>query len=126
MSSGPIEDGVNEQPIAAAWRPTFDAIVRAFVAGDWQLESAPAGVKRLSAEAGHRLSSGVADYGEVTLVPLPPGTWDSSVSMWTGSHWDVLVDLWTEQEGRSDLVLSASVRRSEDGFEFDVLMVYVP
>jgi len=37
-----------------------------------------------------------------------------------------LVDLWTEQEGRSDLVLEAEVRESPAGFRFTLNMVYVP
>ena len=43
-----------------------------------------------------------------------------------GNGWDVLVDLWSSSEGRSDLVLSLHVSETNNGFEFSVYMVYVP
>lgn len=46
--------------------------------------------------------------------------------MWYGTHWDVLVDLWTQEEGRSDLVLSAKITEVPAGFSIKVHMVYVP
>jgi hypothetical protein len=50
----------------------------------------------------------LADYG-CTLVELPEDTWQTSVSQWMETHWEVLVDLWTAEEGRSDLVLAGRV-----------------
>jgi len=35
-------------------------------------------------------------------------------------------DLWTEEEGRSDLVLSGSVSETADGYRFTLRLVYVP
>ena len=64
--------------------------------------------------------------GGVDLVPLPEDTWTTSVTVWCGNRWMCLIDLWTEQEGRSDLVLEAEVRESPSGFRFNVSMVYVP
>ncbi|HFQ4970525.1 TPA: hypothetical protein ACGUUK_004309, partial [Vibrio vulnificus] len=60
------------------------------------------------------------------LVALPEQTWDSSVCMWMETHWDVLIDLWTETEGLSDLVLQAKVFESKDGYKYQIEMVYVP
>ena len=70
--------------------------------------------------------SAVDNYGNVDLVPLPQETWKTSVAAWQGDHWLCLIDLWTEQEGRSDLVLEAEVREQEPGVRFTVNMVYVP
>jgi hypothetical protein len=74
---------------------------------------------------GRRPADPGPDYGE-TLVELPRETWESSVAQWMGAHWDVLVDLWTEGEGRRDLVLDARVHETESGFRFEVRLVYVP
>ena len=67
----------------------------------------------------------VKHYGE-TLIELPEETWKSSVCIWTGHHWDAIVDLWTSREGRSDLVPQVFVTEIEGGFNFDIHMAYVP
>ncbi|WP_394203820.1 DUF7668 domain-containing protein [Marinagarivorans algicola] len=67
----------------------------------------------------------IEEYGE-ELISLPNETWESSICIWMGNHWDVLIDLWTKGEGRSDLVLSAKVAESKNGFYIEVGMIYVP
>jgi len=67
----------------------------------------------------------VQDYG-ATLAALPEAPWETSVCMWAGNHWNVVVDLWTEEEGRSDLVLQLRVRENRVGEIVEVHMVYVP
>lgn len=125
-SDFPTKNEETELPVPSIWRPVFEAIVACFVAGDWELRNAPSRVQRVLGDAALDLRESVAGYGDVSLVRLPPETWDSSVSMWTGAKWDVLVDLWTEQEGRSDLVLHAFVTEAGDDFDFEVHFVYVP
>jgi hypothetical protein len=68
----------------------------------------------------------VADYGE-TLDELPEETWTTSVAQWTGPLWDVLVDLWTKESGKSDLVLHARVFEEGPGeYRIVVDSVHVP
>jgi hypothetical protein len=67
----------------------------------------------------------VADYGE-TLTVLPDDTWSSSIYMWMGDFWEILVDLWTEESGRSDLVLYLRFHESTFGYEVDLRSVHVP
>jgi len=43
-----------------------------------------------------------------------------------GTGWQVLVDLWTQEEGRSDLALHLHVAESAGGYRFAVHLVYVP
>jgi hypothetical protein len=43
-----------------------------------------------------------------------------------GDHWDALIDLWTEDEGRSDLVLQVDVSEAASGYRVDIRLVYVP
>ena len=123
----PIKDPDHEYPIAEVWRDTFRAIVARTVAGDYELRGIP-GVRALSPDEGlDVLRDRIANYGGVTLTELPDATWETSVAMWGGSdYWDVLIDLHTVEEGRSDLVLGARVTEIDEGYSFDVHMIYVP
>jgi hypothetical protein len=42
------------------------------------------------------------------------------------TYWDVLVDLWTVESGRSDLALILRVYESEEEFRFEIESVHVP
>jgi hypothetical protein len=120
-----LKDESEQQPIPTAWRPVFREIVSAFVKHDYRLESGVSGVEPVSVDAAARIQNYVNKYG-ATLMPLPEETWDSSICMWHGDFWDALVDLWTREEGRSDLVLSARVREDKLGFAYQIQLVYVP
>lgn len=72
-----------------------------------------------------QVKSYLAGYGEA-LAELPDETWSSSISQWNGSHWELFVDLWTVQSGRSDLVLCLRVFEAEGGYRFEVESLYVP
>jgi len=119
------KDSDNERPIPSAWRPVFSAIVRSFVAGDYALSAGVAGVAPVPEETAKHIQGYIEDYGEV-LVLLESETWNSSVCLWMGTHWDVLLDLWTAGEGRSDLVLGAKVVENKESYIVEVGIVYVP
>jgi len=123
----PIKDPDSEHAVAYLWRNTFRTIVARVVSGDYELRGIP-GVQPLSPEVGiDVLRDRVANYGDVTLTELPDATWETSVAMWGGSdYWDVLIDLHTIEEGRSDLVLGARVTEAGGGYSFEVHMIYVP
>jgi hypothetical protein len=120
-----IKDGTSERPIPTVWRPAFCRIVDAFAKGDYLLKDGVAGVDAVSEATASHIQSYLSDYG-ATLNSLPDETWNSSVCIWTGSHWDVLVDLYTNEEGASDLVLSARVTDTTHGLKIAIHMVYVP
>jgi hypothetical protein len=44
--------------------------------------------------------------------------------MW--SYWDVLVDLYTVEEGSSDLVLAVRVFERGNDFEFEIESIHAP
>lgn len=121
----PVKDGDSERPIPTVWRPTLKRIVDAFVSGDYALEADIPGVEPLSTETASQIKRNVADYG-ATLVPLPEEAWETSVCIWYGDYWNLLVDLWTREEGPSDLVLDARVTEASSGFRTQVHLVYVP
>ena len=119
------KDEENERPIPTVWRSTFSKIVDAFSKKDYSLSSGIAGVSSVSNETATHIKEYIQDYGE-ELVQLSDETWDSSICIWMGNHWDVLIDLWTAGEGRSDLVLGAQVTEEDSSYIIDIGMVYVP
>lgn len=120
-----VKDADREHPVAGAWRPMIGEIVHCFVEGDYALSKGVEGVDPVSLETAQHIRETVEDYGD-TLVELPEATWETSVAQWNSSFWDVMVDLWTAEEGRSDLILQGRVSESEHGARFSIHMVYVP
>ena len=120
-----VKDESHELTIPSAWRPVLCEIVRAFVQRDYRLNASVPGVAPVSADTAAQIEKYIEHYRE-TLVELPEETWDSSACIWMGGHWDALVDLWTQAEGRSDLVLQVFITDTKSGFHFDIHMVYVP
>lgn len=118
-------DSQNEGPIPSAWRPILENIVDAFVRHDYRLADGVSDVAPVSAETAAQIRGYIEQYG-ATLVALPQASWESSVCIWMEDHWDALIDLWTEEEGRSDLVLQVQVSDPGSGYVVNVYMVYVP
>ena len=119
------KDADNEAPIPSAWRPVLKSIVDAFAREDYLLNDGLSGVAPISEETADQVREYIQDYG-AKLVELPPESWDTSVCIWMGNRWDALIDLWTEDEGRSDLVLEAHVSEADSGYVVAIHMVYVP
>ena len=119
------KDAHNEGPIPSAWRPVLTSIVDAFVRGDYELKDGLPGVAPISEETAAQVREYIEDYG-AKLIELPPQSWDTSVCIWMGDRWDALVDLWAEDEGRSDLVLQVDVSEADSGYVVAIFMVYVP
>jgi hypothetical protein len=119
------KDAHNEGPIPSAWRPVLKSIADAFARGDYALKDGLSGVAPISEETAGQVREYVEDYG-ATLIELPPQSWDTSVCIWMGDHWDALIDLWTEDEGRSDLVLEVDISEADSGYVVAIYMVYVP
>jgi hypothetical protein len=121
-----IKDEDAAHPVASAWRPTLRKIVDAFVRGDYALKKRIPFVAPIPPATARQMKKYVAEYGE-TLRALPDGTWSTSVAQWMGgTRWEVLVDLWTVESGRSDMVLHVIVSEAKNGFRIKVHLVYVP
>jgi len=115
------KDG-NEGPIPLTWRPALAAIVDALIDGD------PPSLPQVSFQSSavwEHAQAYIRDYG-AQLVTLPEETWSSSICIWHGTYWCVLVDLFTEEEGMSDLVLQVHVHEDGDTYRYEVALVYVP
>lgn len=116
--AGPVKDVEHEGPVPQEWRATLAAIVASLVRGDDVLAGAWMGSIRLRRTFRVHVSMLIDAYGGVTLVPVPEETRQTSVALWQGDHLSCLVDLWTAEEGRSDLVLDAHVFEDGDASEF--------
>lgn len=118
------KDDLGELPIPTDWRSTIVAIVQSLISEGCGSTPVPS-VSPLSPERRARIAESVDSY-RACLVELPEQSWDTSVCQWSGEYWDALIDLFTEEEGRSDLVLSLRVREQADGYSFEVMSVHVP
>ena len=120
----PTKDDM-DHPVPEAWRPKLRAVVQALAEGDYSLSRGIAGVVSPTEVEAKRLEDAVAAFGE-TLTELPEETWDGSVCQWIDPHWEVFLDLWTLEGGRSDLILSVWVFESSLSLRFEVQAACVP
>ncbi len=121
----PLKDEEREHPVAGVWRPTLREIAKALMEGDYFLSRGIAAVAPVTNATAAQIRASISNYGE-TLAELPEDNWNSSVSQWMETYWDVIVDLWTRESGRSDMILSVRVFETSDGYLFEIDSVHVP
>jgi hypothetical protein len=115
----------DQMAVPSPFRATLESIVDRLVQGDYAVQGVP-GLVPVDTDSARQMKEAVEDYGDVHLARLGEQTWESSVAMWTGQSWQVLVDMQTEEEGRSDLALEVNVREAATGFQYDIHLLYVP
>lgn len=120
-----LKDEEEQQPIPSVWRQTLSEIIEAFRSGDFQLNRGIAGVRQLSPQDAGRIARSLEGYG-VHLTSLPEDTWGTSACQWMRGYWDALIDLYTVEEGASDLALSVRIYEAVQGYDFQVESVHVP
>lgn len=118
------KDELNQQPIPTEWRSQLIQIVEAIRANDFSLNDTNSTIRSTTQSDRIRISQNIEDYG-CELTSLPDETWKTSACQWMRGYWDVLVDLYTVEEGRSDLILSVRVYEQDSGFQFEVMSVHV-
>lgn len=119
------KDVSNSTYVPDIWRETIHKIVGAFSEGDYSLSIGVGNVLPISQSDALELEESVAAYG-ASLIKLPEKAWDTSECQWVGNSWDVFVDLFTVEEGRSDLLLRLRVYEKDDEYLFEVKIIYVP
>lgn len=120
----PITKGNEEVSVPSDWRATLSLIVDAFVMKNYELLGIR-GVEPLSNEHAAAIGRTIAAYGS-SLGRLSESTWNSSVSRWMGSHWQVLVDLNDSAGEQTDLVLFVKIIDHPGQYRFLVDSVHVP
>jgi hypothetical protein len=103
---------MNEERLQSAVQHAVDLLV----SGKYFELEALSGGRRLSAA---ELEQAVRDYGrELTNEPGGKCSWRERVEIRSPENregWSLYVDLWTVEEGRSDLTLELTVWESADG-----------
>ena len=103
--------------IAATFRPAIRSIVYCLVTRQFHLLEEDGRIGRLTKA---ELAEGIDEYGR-TLTELPEQAWDFGDTFELQGNvnaWTVDVNLWTEEEGRSDLTLSLAIFKLGDGSIF--------
>lgn len=121
----PLKSGDEETPIPTIWRKNISEIVECLKKGNFKLDEGLPGVDPLSDEEAQYNRRSVSSYGD-EIDSLPNEAWSTSVCRWMEGHWDIIVDLYTKNEGQSDLALFSKVYESEDGYRFKVISIHVP
>lgn len=120
-----LKDEHNQSPIPTAWRRAFSDIVEGLKDEDFDRVRRVKGVRPISAEEANRMLENVKRYG-AKLTSLPEDTWQSSACQWMIGYWDALVDLYTVEEGASDLALVVRVYEEGAAYAFEICSVHVP
>jgi hypothetical protein len=103
-----------DEPVPPRFRPVIASVVSRLASGDFD------GIRRdgfLRYDVpDNDFAMYVREY-PATLVPLPDQAWEHAdvVPLDDGSGWAVTVDLWSREEGRSDLSLEGTLHDTERG-----------
>ena len=104
---------------------TIQRVVDYLIRGDYAAIEGLTSRQRLS---GIEIEQAIAEYGR-RLVPLPPNSGPRSVVEIESSdpeQWSVYVDLWTAEEGRSDLTLELTLTdSSRDSYDVQIDNIHV-
>lgn len=101
----------SESPVPERWQAVLGEIVHRLVVGDYAGLAADGLVSYTDDPADTSIGRWIEDY-PAHLVDLPDEAWAySEHGPWVNApgSWWVIVDLWTAEEGRSDLSMEATV-----------------
>ncbi len=120
------KNGESEGPIPSIWRPKLNEIVEAFANLNIEALNSIDGILTISQSEFQRVLENIEAYGD-KLTQLDHEVWDTSVYIWMGKYWELLVDLTTLREVVSDLVLFVNVyEKNASEYEFEVTSIHVP
>ncbi|KAF0174196.1 MAG: hypothetical protein FD124_1423 [Alphaproteobacteria bacterium] len=115
-----LKDADASHPVPTIWRSSLTHLVE-MVAGMLPSEEpGPFAMDDLI-----RWRSNISRYG-ASIGGVPDESWETSVVQWMDGYWDVLVDLFSADGQRTDLVMSVQIFESESGYEFKVDSIHVP
>lgn len=119
-------DSEFQSPIPMIWREKIIKIVEAFKDKDFSRLNIIPNVVFIDTEYAASIAENIDDYG-ARLISLPKESWDSSVCLYIEKNrWDAIVDLFTEDEGRSDLIIHFRIYMHEDQYWYEIMDIYVP
>jgi hypothetical protein len=120
-----LKDASQQTLVPNDWRPVIVQVVDWIACGMVRCMDETVPVEPVGELLRDSIRKNIDAYGE-SLSTLPLEAWRTSVAQWMDGYWDVVVDLWTVESGRSDLVLDLSVFEQVGGYQFRLGGVYVP
>jgi len=111
-------------PIPTQLRPALRSVVDELVRGNYAALERDGRAGRVGAEG---LQRAIAEYRR-HLIDLPDEAFEVSGAIEVTNQartWAVDLDLWTEEEGRSDLTLSATVTETSSGVQVKIEDLHV-
>jgi hypothetical protein len=114
-----------EQAIPFEWRAILIEIIDIIRNRDLRSKEISGHFCNVESEDVDTIYRNIDSYGD-NLIALPDGAWDTSVCRWMGGYWHSLTDLFTEDEGASDLVLFVDVYETDALPRFEIKSVHVP
>ena len=108
------------------WRSTIVQIIEAFKDKDFARLNTIPNVEFIDVEYAAEITKNIDHYG-AHLISLPKESWNSSVCLYMEDHrWDAIIDLFTEEEGRSDLIIDLRIYMRNDHYLYEIIDIYVP
>ncbi|MEL6371297.1 MAG: hypothetical protein AAFR03_11330 [Pseudomonadota bacterium] len=120
-----LKDEQHERPVPTVWRSTLAKVVTSIATRDASIGTGISGVHPVPDQDAKRITANIKAYGD-ELVPLPEDSWSTSIYQWSNGFWEVLVDLFTANEGASDLVMFVRVYEQSDGYSYEIHDIHVP
>jgi hypothetical protein len=114
-----------EQAIPADWRPVIIEIVKDVQSGNLRPRNILGFDVDVDLSHVDDIYQSIDGYGD-RLVSLPEDSWQTSVCRWMDGYWHLLIDLFTAEEGLSDLVLFIDVCEHDSFASFKIRSLYVP
>lgn len=114
-----------EQAIPLRWRPIIIGIIEDIRNRNLRSRDVSGHSVDIDPDEIEHIYHNVDHYGDM-LVRLPEDTWKTSVCRWMGNYWHLLIDLFTAEEGLSDLVLFMDVCEYESSTSFKIRSLHVP
>lgn len=114
-----------ELPIPSVWRESLKEIVDSFVQDKFPPQNTFIPLGEFDNDIIEINRTNITKYPD-KLGPLNPKSWESSIYLWMGGYWEVLVDLSDEFGNTTDLVFHANIKEKGAGFQISPYLIYVP
>lgn len=110
----------NEVPVPMEWREALANIANALT-----LDAFPENIQKPEQDILEINNQNIKAYPDA-IGPLSEKSWDTSITVWQGEYWAVLIDLSDEYGETTDLVLHAKVKENDGEYQFEPGLIYVP
>ena len=126
MINVPVEKNTDKElPVPTAWRAALKELADCFVVDGFNSLKSTFLAKAIDEDIVKINKSNIENYPDQIGI-LMQKSWDTSVYVWTGKDWAVLVDLSTSDGKTCDLVLHATVSEIAGSYKIEAGLIYVP